>query len=73
MTPADEIARVAAGLSEAQRRALGDAYYGQGGWRVVYASRALVKKGILHPPGSLRLTPLGLSIRALLEQERRDG
>lgn len=71
MTPADEIARVAASLSEAQRRALDDAYYGQGGWRVVYASRALVKKGILHPPGSSRITPLGLAVRDFLREQGR--
>ena len=81
----ERIAEIAAGLSEAQRRAVKEAYLSAVGNRCVRALvkgdpryptlEALHKKGVLSSPIVTKvgfLTPLGLAVRNHL-QERGDG
>lgn len=66
MTNPAEIARQ---LSEAQKRILRNKWYGSRGWRVAYFSPALCRLGVLHPSSS-QVTPLGLSVCAILEEQK---
>lgn len=57
-----DIAELAGGLSEAQKRWLTEAFYGRGGWRIVGARKKACELGICHPGTSL-ITPLGMALR----------
>ena len=76
MTNQSEIARIAAGLSDAQRTTLLTSYsIGDLGYLTTFASGrsvpALFRRGLTHLSWTLSgLTELGLAVRALLEQEQ---
>lgn len=77
----DDVAKIAAGLTEAQKRALSGATYsnGDGAWHPAghYAAadkrvrRALTRLGLTRDyiRRSNRLTPLGIAVRAHLEKQ----
>ncbi|MGE4322439.1 MAG: hypothetical protein AB7E60_05360 [Sphingobium sp.] len=64
-----EIETIAAGLSEAQRRAIQTGQSGGGGcWPM---RNALARKGIAQAM-PFRLTPLGLQLRRYLQENQND-
>lgn len=66
MTDTSEIARIAAGLSEAARKA-----FVRGGVGHVSLGEELVSHGLatFMPARLIKLTPLGISVRAYLEKQ----
>lgn len=77
----DDVARIAAGLTEAQRRAMVMTYRGQEATAIYHGDplistlRVLVKKGLLVSEPHLRkcaFTPLGLAVRNHLKENRDD-
>jgi hypothetical protein len=70
MTQAQEIAK---GLSERQRAILRDEpWYGARGWKLKRPRWWLYTFG-LAVPGSSYLTPLGLEVRAILQEQAANG
>lgn len=68
-----DLSKLAASLTEAQRRALRDeAYYGPRGWRMVYSSRALAARGLVPGVSGPRLTDLGREVVAYLKGQSDD-
>ena len=61
---------IAKGLTKAQRQWLRDAWYGSLGWQINYRPKAC-DLGLCLPRSS-KLTPLGLAVRAILENEHDD-
>ena len=59
-----DIAKIAKGLSEAQRSWLQDAWYGPLGWQINYRKKAC-DLGLCFP-GSSKLSSLGLAVRQYL-------
>lgn len=62
-----EMDAIQASLTEAQRRAIGDAYYGQRGWTLHWHYKALDRCGVT---AGRCLTPLGIALRARLETQK---
>jgi len=56
---------IARSLTEAQRRNIENTWCGPRGWRVPNASEPLQRMGLTN---GVRLTPLGLAVRAELER-----
>ena len=59
-----DLSILASKLSEAQKRALDDAYFGQRGWTLQWHYKALDRHGVTT---GRCLTPLGLSLRSYLK------
>lgn len=63
-----DLSKLAAKLTKAQRDWLLGAFYGRGGWRIVGYRKKACELGLCADRTSL-ITPLGLALRAHLEQE----
>jgi hypothetical protein len=74
MTKQSEAVEIARGLTKAQRdKLMNEVYHGQKGWRVVYGSTTLARKGLLVGVSGPRLTALGLEVRNILTKEQSNG
>lgn len=65
---ASDAKAIAARLSKAQRDNFEGAWYGQRGWRLPRPSPPLHRLGLLEGATGMRLSPLGMAVRAELER-----
>jgi hypothetical protein len=61
---------IAAKLTKAQRQWLLDAWVGAHGWRIVGYRGKAIELGLCHPRSS-RLTPLGLAVRQIIQEQTK--